>query len=94
MFWIGDTQRSISSTAIGIVAGSATQLAPLVGMASSWYMPPLITWRVVSSPPIEDQQRLLDQRLVVEPVAVDLGVHEDAHQVVAGCAPALGDHAA
>ena len=30
----------------------------------------------------EDQQRLGDDLVVVEPVAVDLGVHEHAHQVV------------
>ena len=45
-------------------------------------MPPESMWRVVSSPPIRMQQRLRDDLVVVEPVAVDLGVHEDAHQVV------------
>ena len=30
----------------------------------------------------EDEQRFLQQRVVVEPLAVDLGVHEDAHQIV------------
>ena len=30
----------------------------------------------------EDQQRLLQQRIVVEPLAVDLGMHERAHQIV------------
>ena len=53
MFLIGDTQRSISSTAPGMSpAGSAASRASWSGWASSSSTPPLMTWRVVSSPPI------------------------------------------
>ena len=53
MFLIGDTQRSISSTAPGrSPSGSAESRASWSGWASSSSRPPLITWRVVSSPPI------------------------------------------
>jgi hypothetical protein len=42
----------------------------------------------------EDQQRLHEQRLVVEALAVDLRVHEEAHQVVRGrLRAAVGHHA-
>ena len=51
MFLMGVTQRSISSTARGSRSRSAAG-RELVGMASSAYMPPLMTWRVVSSPPM------------------------------------------
>ena len=47
-------------------------------------MPPLITCRVVSSPPIRISSDSMNERLVVEARAVDLRVHEDAHQVVRG----------
>ena len=51
MFLIGVTQRSISSTATGIFAGSRTSRARCSGWRISASMPSLITWRVVSSPP-------------------------------------------
>ena len=53
MFLIGDTQRSISSTAPGMSpSGSAVSRASWSGWASSSSRPPLMTWRVVSSPPM------------------------------------------
>ena len=45
-------------------------------------MPPLMTWRVVSSPPMRMSSDSLRISSVVEAVAVDLGVDEHAHQVV------------
>ncbi len=39
----------------------------------------------------QDQQRLVHQRVVVEPVAVDLGVAQHAHEVVSGLGLAVGD---
>jgi hypothetical protein len=52
MFWIGLTQRSISSSAPGSRDGSARSARSWSGLRSSAWSPPLITWRVVSSPPI------------------------------------------
>src|SRR6478672_10125653 len=52
MFLIGLTQRSISSTAGTTSARSALSRSHRSGSTSSWYMPPDITWRVVSSPPM------------------------------------------
>ena len=51
MFLIGDTQRSISSTATGIFAGSRSSRSRCSGWRISASMPSVITWRVVSSPP-------------------------------------------
>ena len=45
-------------------------------------MPPLMTWRVVSSPPTRISSDSCSTSSGVEAVAVDLGVHEDAHEVV------------
>jgi hypothetical protein len=42
----------------------------------------------------QDQQRLVDEAVVVEAVAVDLGVDEGAHEVVAGLGPPGGHDAA
>ena len=39
----------------------------------------------------EDQQRLVQHVVGLEPVAVDLGVHEHAHEVVGGVLLALRD---
>ena len=53
MFLIGVTQRSISSTARGPHARVRRERGPTGrGGASSWWTPPEITWRVVSSPPM------------------------------------------
>src|SRR5436853_7185203 len=51
MFLMGDTQRSVSSTARGMVSGRALSRCHWSGCKSSCSIPPLITWRVVSSPP-------------------------------------------
>ena len=82
MLRIGLTQRSISSTAPGMSAGSAARRSRWSGWASSWAMPPEMTWRVVSSPPIRISSDSMYQLGVVEAVAVHLGVDQDAHQVV------------
>ena len=52
MFLIGDTHRSISSTAEGTSSGSASNLCFCSGCSSSCSIPPAVTWRVVSSPPM------------------------------------------
>ena len=51
MFFTGVAQRSISSTADGISAGSARSRASWSGWRSSASTPAEMTWRVVSSPP-------------------------------------------
>ena len=55
-------------------------------------MPPEITWRVVSSPPMRMSSDSWMISSSAEAVAVDLGVDEDAHQVVAGLGLPGGDH--
>ena len=94
MFLIGDTHRSSSSTPVSIVAGSSREDRELVGMveqrqhAVGHHVPA----RLVAAD--EDQQALLDDRLVVEALAVDLGVAEDADEVVLRrLRPAVGDDA-
>ena len=52
------------------------------GCSSSCSMPPLITWRVVSSPPMRMSSDSCSTSSGREAVAVDLGVHEHAHEVV------------
>ena len=93
MFLMGDTQRSISSTADGNNERSASSASHCSRCVISWYRPPVITWRVVSSPPMRIKQRLVHQRVVVEAVTVDFGVDEDAREVVARRSPAIRDHA-
>ena len=51
-------------------------------------MPPLMTWRVVSSPPMRMSSDSCTMSSSVEAVAVDLGVHEHAHEVVGRFGPA------
>ena len=45
-------------------------------------MPPAITWRVVSSPPMRISRVSPMHVLVGQPLAVDLGVEQDADEVV------------
>ena len=52
MFLIGETQRSISSTAVGMRDGSAVRAARWSGCRNSCHIPPEMTCRVVSSPPM------------------------------------------
>ncbi len=91
MFLMGDTQRSISSTAPGMrPSGSAASAASWSGWASSSSMPAAdhVARRLVAAD--EDEERLVDERVVVERVAVDLGVAQHADQVVGAAArPAL-----
>ena len=50
-------------------------------------MPPLMTWRVVSSPPTRISSDSCSTSSGVEAVAVDLGVHEHAHEIVGRVSP-------
>ena len=52
MFLTGLTQRSISSMADPRRLRSASSVSQRSRSSSSWYAPPLMTWRVVSSPPM------------------------------------------
>ena len=92
MFLIGVTQRSISSTAASSSVAVGAELLPLVGVGEQLVHAAGddVARRLVAAD--EDQQRLVDQLSRRRAVAVDLGVHEHAHQVVAGarCA-AVGD---
>ena len=87
MFLIGDTQRSISSTAVGSSVRSAGEPLPLVAVGEQLVgaAGDHVAGGLVAAD--EDEQRLVDERVVVEPVAVDLGVHEHAHEVVVRLAP-------
>ena len=82
MFWIGVTQRSISSTAVGIFVGSALRRAALLGMPQQLVHAAAddVPRRLVAAD--QDQQRFHQQLVVVEPHPVDLGVDEDADQIV------------
>src|SRR5262249_19753697 len=95
MSLIGVTQRSISSTATGIRPGSASRRSPWAGGARTAGIPPEGDEGRGGPPPAdEDQQRLVDEGELVEPVAIDLGVHEDAGQVAVRAGPApVGQHA-
>ncbi len=84
MFLIGETQRSISSTAPGISpAGSADKPRHLVRVGQQLLHAPAddVAGRLVAAD--QDQQGLVDERLVVERVAVYLGMAEHADEVVA-----------
>ena len=50
-----------------------------------------MTWRVVSSPPTRISSDSCSTSSGLEPVAVDLGVHEHAHEVVGRVGLALRD---
>ena len=93
MFWIGLTQRSISSTAVGMLRRVARQRPQLVGMAQQLVHAAAehVAGRLVAAD--EDEQALHQQLVVAQPLAVDLGVHEDADQVVARMRAAIGDDA-
>ena len=83
MFLIGDTQRSISSTAPGIrPSGSAASLLVLVGVGEQLLHAAAdhVAGRLVAAD--EDEQGLVDERVVIERVAVDLGVAQHADEVV------------
>ena len=91
MFLIGLTQRSISSTAIGILSGSSLQQLPLVRVQQQLLHAAAddVARRLVAAD--EDEQGLVEDVVVVEAVAVDLGVDEHAHQVVGGFGAPLRD---
>ena len=82
MFLIGLTQRSISSTASGRRSALGGQLVELVGMGEQLVHAAAddVAGRLVAAD--QDQQRLVDEGRLVEPVAVDLGVDQRADQVV------------
>ena len=82
MFLIGDTHRSISSTALGISERSAASCLELVGMAQELEHATAdhVTGSLVASD--QDQQRLVDDRRLVQSVAVDFGVDQRPDQVV------------
>ena len=88
MFLIGDTQRNISSTAVGSPAGSLSQPLELVRVAQQLCHSPAydVPGRLV--PTDEDQQRLVDEGVLVEAVSVDLGVHQRPDQIVVFAAAA------
>ena len=94
MFLIGDTQRSISSTATGMPAGSSTSARRWSGCAQQLLHAAAdhVPCGLVAAD--EDQQRLVEHFVVGQPVAVDLGVHEHAHQVVGRRRLPRGDRAA
>ena len=84
MFLIGETQRSISSTAPGMSpSGSAVSRGQLVGVGQELLHAAAddVAGRLVAAD--EDEERLVDERGVVEGVAVDLGVAQHADEVVA-----------
>ena len=88
MFLIGDTHRSISSTAVGRVArGRSARARHWSGCRSSWCTPAgdHVAGGLVAAD--EDEQRLLHDVVGGQALAVDLGVDEDAHQVVGGLRP-------
>ena len=82
MFLIGLTQRSISSTAIVILRRIVDEQLALVGVQQQLLHAAAdhVARRLVAAD--EDQQRLVQHVVGCEAVAVDLGVHEHAHQVV------------
>ena len=61
------------------------------GLRSSCSMPPAMTWRVVSSPPMRISRVSPMHVLVGQPLAVDLGVQQDADQIVGRLDASLGD---
>ncbi len=91
MFLMGETQRSISSTAPGSRLRSVTSASHWSGWAQQLEHAAgqHVAGGLVAAD--QDQQRLVHEAVQVQPVAVDLGVDEDAHEVVAGLVPAGGD---
>ena len=83
MFLIGDTQRSISSTAPGMSpSGIGGQPRRLVGVGEQLLDAAAddVAGGLVAAD--EDQEGLVHERVVVERVAVDLGVAQHADEVV------------
>ena len=85
------TQRSISSTAVGILRRVVEEQLALVGVQQQLLHAAAddVARGLVAAD--EDQQRLVQHVVGLEPVAVDLGVHEHAHEVVGRVLLALRD---
>ena len=93
MFLIGDTQRSSSSTPTSIVAGSSRRIASWSGWSSSASMPSVMTWRLVSSPPIRISRLswMIDSSSSRSPSIS--ASHRMLTRSSCGARPAVGDHA-
>ena len=83
MFLIGDTQRSISSTAPGMQPGGVGgELRRLVGVGEELLHAAADDMAGGLVAADQDEQRLVDERVVVERVTVDLGMAQHADEVV------------
>ncbi len=76
----------------GEQVGSARSRSSWSGCSNSVSVPVVMRLRVVSLPAFCSSMKNAGDLHVREPVAVDLGFEQHAHQVVAWCAAALGAH--
>ena len=90
--WIELPQRSISSTALSHSDGSSRRRCAWSGWSIRASIEWLIRFRVVSLPATIERDEEQVELDVVEALAVDLGLHERGHDVVARVAAAVGGH--
>ena len=90
---IGDTQRSISSIAVGSSATVVDQALLRAGVQQELLHPAArhVAGGLVATH--EEQERFEDDLVLVEAITVDLGVHEDTHEIVGRLGSPRRDHA-